>query len=116
MKKISLIFGVLCCLFVLPVMVDASDYNVKDENDRQTIQNIVPGTTFDSSNNYKPSIGVRTSIKKGETIYFKNSNDWTDVKIYLYEKSTGDVPTGGFWPGIEMTNTNEQIDGHDIYS
>ena len=116
MKKISLIFGVLCCLFILPVMVDASDYNVKDENDRQTIQNIVPGTTFDSSNNYKPSIGVRTSIKKGETIYFKNSNDWTDVKIYLYEKSTGDVPTGGLWPGIEMTNTNEQIDGHDIYS
>ena len=116
MKKYKKILLLLLALIIAPISVYAGDYNVTDEDDRATVQNIIPGTTFDSGNSYMPSVGVRTPMKTNDTFYFLNTNDWTSVSIYIYQKSSGNAPSGGAWPGFAMTNTGNKINGHDVYS
>lgn len=116
MKKFTIFFMIIITIIFIPTSVFAKDYNVTNENERNEITNIVPGTTFDSSDNYKPSIGVNKKIKSGDTIYFENTKNWSDVKIYIFEYGTNEVPDQEVWPGYDMTNTGEKINNHDIYS
>ena len=114
-RKLLLILILLSGYMLLPSIVFAKVYNVLNEDDRNGVQQIFPEATFDSSSSYKPSVGVKKRIEKGDTIYFENTNGWSDVKIYIYEDKTGEKPVGGDWAGFAMTNTDTQINGHDIY-
>ena len=62
---------------------------------------------------------VELAIEKQATgqVYFVNTNDWADVKIWVWDANNSDYNyTGGTWPGHSMTATGEQQDGHDVYT
>ena len=48
------------------------------------------------------------------TIYFVNTKGWADANVYAHP-FTGDY---GYrtWPGMQMTNTGNQVQGYDIFS
>lgn len=52
--------------------------------------------------------------KTSVTIYFSNLRGLTDVKAYVWKKSSGSSIAG--WPGEAMTNTGKTVEGYQIYS
>ena len=44
------------------------------------------------------------------TVYFINTNEWTNVKAYAYS------PANASWPGVDATLEAEKIGGFDVYS
>lgn len=106
--KITLIVIFAIAVLILPTSVlAATNYNTTLQADREKIQQIIPGVTF---NGNIPSIGIERGISKGESVYFENVHQWNDVRIYVF--GNGELAS---YPGIGMTKTNEQINGHDIY-
>lgn len=106
--KIVLIVIFAIAVLILPTSVlAATNYNTTLQADREKIQQIIPNVTF---NGNIPSIGIERGISKGESVYFENVHQWNDVRIYVF--GNGELAS---YPGIEMTKTNEQINGHDIY-
>ncbi len=54
-------------------------------------------------------LGVSTQVW-GRTIYFVNTNDWTNPTCHNWGK------TGTTWPGAKMTNTDETYEGMQVWS
>lgn len=52
--------------------------------------------------------------KTSVTVYFSNLRGLTDVKAYVWKKSSGSSIAG--WPGEAMTNTGKTVEGYQIYS
>jgi hypothetical protein len=46
------------------------------------------------------------------TVYFRNTDNWSSVKIYLWDKNANASLSGWSWPGVDMT----PIEGTDWYS
>ena len=64
---------------------------------------------------------VSLAIEKQVTgqVYFVNTFDWDEanVKIWVWDANNSNYNyTGGSWPGVAMTKTSEQQDGHDVYT
>ena len=64
---------------------------------------------------------VELAIEKQVTgqVYFINTGDWDEanVNIWVWDANNSDYNyTGGTWPGVAMTKTSEQKDGHDVYT
>ena len=51
-----------------------------------------------------------------DTIYFVNTKNWSNVYLYAWEGAGGNGHQLSSWPGVKMTKTGKQKDGHDIYS
>ena len=58
--------------------------------------------------------GEYVPVEKTYTVYFVNTKDWDDVRVWAW--NGGENYTGGTWPGVPATKTDEQQDGHDVYT
>ena len=46
-------------------------------------------------------------------VYYVNTSDWGSVYAWVWNDSKNF--TGGEWPGVQLSSTGEQVDGHDVY-
>lgn len=50
-----------------------------------------------------------------KTAYFINSAKWEAVTAHIWTEG-GDIPDLTTWPGMEMTKTEDTVNGYDVYS
>ena len=71
--------------------------------------------TFDLANN-RVSCDMKKCVEDVYPTYtakFINTNDWEKVCVWAWN---GSVNLYEAWPGVEATKTEEQVEGHDVYS
>ena len=62
---------------------------------------------------------VELAIEKQKTgeVFFVNTSEWDAPYIWVWDANNSNYNyTGGTWPGVAMTKTEEQQDGHDVYT
>ena len=70
-----------------------------------------------TANTFKNEVSLAIEKLVTGQVYFVNTNDWADVKIWVWDKNNSDYNyTGGTFPGVAMTKIEEQVDGHDVYT
>ena len=54
---------------------------------------------------------VEKIVETSSKVYFKNTNNWSNPTVYVYNDETSTVKNTGAWPGVAMTN-----EGNGLYS
>ena len=54
---------------------------------------------------------VEKIVETSSKVYFKNTNNWSNPTVYVYNDETSTVKNTGAWPGVAMTN-----EGNGVYS
>lgn len=60
--------------------------------------------------NIAEHIGVTNIYEIGDTYYFENTNDWSEVYAYAWTGSSNN----GEWPGVKLSKVGTNY-GHDVY-
>lgn len=56
-----------------------------------------------------------SQVMADKTIYFVTSDNWSTVNCYAWKNSDGNNNNAA-WPGVPMTSTEVQFNGHYVYS
>ena len=86
-----------------------------NNNDGEQTANLIwdEDTPFFYNNSWYASLDAIPALEADITISFVDTKNWGSVNVHLWN---GITLEGTSWPGVEMTKSDEQVQGYDIYT